>query len=172
LNTKLLFLDIDGVLNRHDRHANGVCGLHPECVRELNRILDAVPDLQLVIISAWRYYIHDGFMNHDGFVMMLQTHGVACYGRIHGYTRRDTRAWKSHNPTPEEIEEWNIYGIEERGEQIHEYIAALPEIVGQARFAIIDDLPLSWHCLFQTNKSVGLTPAIADRVIEHFGESQ
>jgi len=52
---KLLFLDIDGVLNDHAKLESGYCGIRHDKASLLNRILDAVPDVQLVISSAWRY---------------------------------------------------------------------------------------------------------------------
>src|SRR4051812_10891411 len=55
----VLFLDIDGCLNRKIAHANGYCGLRPKNVRNLNHIL-ASPRVRIVISSAWRYMISSG----------------------------------------------------------------------------------------------------------------
>lgn len=49
---KVLFLDIDGVLNSHTKLANGYCGIEPKQVEMLNCLLDDIPDLKLVISSA------------------------------------------------------------------------------------------------------------------------
>lgn len=42
---KLLFLDIDGVLNDHSKFSNNYCGIKQECVDNLNIILDKYKDL-------------------------------------------------------------------------------------------------------------------------------
>lgn len=53
---KFLFLDIDGVLNceqtteRYKKY-RGIC---PERVARLNKICEAVPDVQIVLSSTWR----------------------------------------------------------------------------------------------------------------------
>jgi hypothetical protein len=44
----VIFLDIDGVLNGHQKHENGYCGIYPECVTRFNRLLDAVPNAMVV----------------------------------------------------------------------------------------------------------------------------
>ncbi len=89
---KLLFLDIDGVLNNH--YSNPVtlcCGITDYCVDNLNDIIEET-DCQIVLISAWRYMILAGAMTVSGFEYLLQTHGVNCHNRIIGYTNRDEAA--------------------------------------------------------------------------------
>jgi len=73
---KVIFLDIDGVLNGHEfcEHAKS-CGINPECVCELNRII-AATDAKIVLSSAWRYMVHGGALTLKGFEYMLRTHGV------------------------------------------------------------------------------------------------
>jgi len=61
---KVLFLDIDGVLNNSNtfqkRSEGGIIippsedPLEPSCLKELDRIIDAVPETRIVISSSWR----------------------------------------------------------------------------------------------------------------------
>jgi hypothetical protein len=89
---KVLFLDIDGVLNGHRLQENNYCTIEPELVKRLNLILKSVPDLQIVISSAWRYLISNRYMTLKGFEVMMLTHGLISHGRIVGHTRNDTEA--------------------------------------------------------------------------------
>lgn len=51
---RVLFLDVDGVLNRLSTIAAlGCTGLEPDCLRLLRRILDAT-DARVVLSSTWR----------------------------------------------------------------------------------------------------------------------
>lgn len=83
---KVIFLDIDGVLNDHTQMENHYCGTKYECVQQFNRILDAVPEAKIVISSAWRYMILRGDVTLKGFEMLLLTHGVKCHERVIGHT--------------------------------------------------------------------------------------
>jgi hypothetical protein len=141
---KLLYLDIDGVLNDHSKYDNNYCGIKKECVDQLNRILEAVPDLQIVISSAWRYMIPDA-MSLKGFEYLLLTHGLNCYGRLYSYTCRD-----------------EILGTRERQIKLH-----LMDEHKIESFAVLDDLPLNIKEKFfvRTNGKIGLTKEDADMVI-------
>lgn len=70
-----VFLDIDGVLNSHNRHANGYCGCDIESVKILNSIVE-VTGAKIVVASAWRYFVLRGEMNVAGLGGLLCTHGV------------------------------------------------------------------------------------------------
>lgn len=86
---KLIFLDIDGVLNGHDahRHPNGYCGIDPACVYRLNRIV-AETGAAIVLSSAWRYLIGRG-MSFAGFKAMMLTYGLDRSAQIIGATVED-----------------------------------------------------------------------------------
>lgn len=73
---KALFLDIDGVLNRHIMLENGYCGIDPFCVWTLNKIFKAV-ETEVVISSAWRYMMLGKQITDEGFTYLLRTHGYA-----------------------------------------------------------------------------------------------
>lgn len=119
---KVIFLDIDGVLNRHQQHENGYCGTDPECVRHFNRLLANAPDWKIVISSAWRYLILNGAMTLKGFESMLLTHGLNVKDRIAGRTRAD-----HHRDEPRRL-------------QITDWLAEQSETVES--ILVIDDLEL------------------------------
>lgn len=161
---RLIFLDIDGVLNGHDqhRHPNGYCGISPGCVYHLNRIVRET-GAELVISSAWRYLLNNA-MSLDGFRYMLMTYGLDKDVHIQGRTARDE-------------------DIPDRGAQIHAYLAGALKLGRIDEYVVLDDgneeaphppatMPLSeslrrqcgdrW---VQTNGKVGLTEADADRAV-------
>lgn len=78
---RLIFLDIDGVLNGHHykRDAQS-CNILSPCVRQLNRIIRAT-EAKIVLSSAWRYMIHGKAMTLAGFGYMLRTHGMIGAGK-------------------------------------------------------------------------------------------
>jgi len=144
---KILFIDIDGVLNDHSRHDNGYCGFKPECVKELNYILDSDPEIQLVISSSWRYMIHPDAMTLLGFEYVLIIAGVNCRNRVVGYTVRD----EVTKMRDDQIKEWATRN-------------------GLSHFVVLDDLPLEMKELVRTNGEVGLTRKDAEEVLARFNQ--
>lgn len=157
---KVLFLDIDGVLNPHERMATGYCGICRERAGHLNRILATVPDAHIVISSAWRYMILNGSMTLRGFEFLLLIHGVCCHGRLHGHTCADGDICEE--PPHDDMEAWREIGLAMRAGQISRYVAEH----GVVRFAVLDDLPIDVPNLVLTQSGIGLTAAEADKVIE------
>lgn len=107
----LIFLDIDGVLNKHGYNR---CSdvesstLEPEAVARLNRIIRE-SDAEIVLSSAWRYMVHGGAMTLGGFEYLLRTHGVAAKGRLIGLTATD----EAIPNRGQQITEWlNAHGWE------------------------------------------------------------
>ncbi len=85
---KIVFLDIDGVLNRHEYNLPAQSNsLDVGAVSNLNFVL-AETNALLVLTSAWRYLIQSGAMTMDGFDYLLRTHGVVA-GRLVGITASD-----------------------------------------------------------------------------------
>ena len=170
MSLRLLFLDIDGVLNDHalDRRAMS-CRLDRDKVDTLNVVL-AETDARIVLSSAWRYMILRGEMTLAGFNWLLRSHGVMC-GRLVGHTRPDKmvpnpfydgmRGTWPENPVPDE-----------RGEQIAEYLSTCVGTLGQpcSAYAVVDDLDLgitiAGHPFVRTDGSVGLTQGDAMKLIE------
>jgi len=73
---KALFLDVDGVLNNHAKHADsGICGIDAHCIDHLNHVIRQT-DCRLVISSAWRYMVLGESMRLGGFQYLLRTHGL------------------------------------------------------------------------------------------------
>lgn len=126
---KLLFLDIDGVLNDHEVHyAAESCTIERSSVDVLNHILSEA-GAHYVLSSAWRYLIHRGEMNLIGLDWMLRSHGIIA-NRLHGVTRRDTMV--NGKPLPRE-----------RGAQISEYL----RVTQCTRHVVLDDMELGFEGL-------------------------
>lgn len=157
---RLLFLDIDGVLNDHSALPSGYCGIQYALAERLNCILSAVPDAQIVVSSAWRYMILEGAMTLKGFGYVLSMHGVKSHGRMHGYTEADFSP--DEQPSHFDRETWKEIGIKLRAEQIAKYVMEHQPI----RFAVLDDLPLNVPNLVQTDGTKGITDRDVEIVIE------
>jgi hypothetical protein len=156
-----LFLDIDGVLNAHEQHSTGYSGIRADKAAILNSILTRVPDLQIVISSAWRYLILQGDMTVRGFEIMLMVHGVECYQRVAGHTEADGPLCEE--PDHGDKETWHRNGITMRAAQIKRYA----EQHGIRRWVAIDDLPLELpkpHFV-RTDGKIGMTQPEADTAV-------
>ena len=140
----ILFLDIDGVLNSRkgwarDKPKTGKY-LTAENVAELRALLEALPDLRIVISSTWRKC-----MDADELLAIFKAHGLPAE-RVIGMTpiRFSDRL---------------------RGHEIQEWLDANP---GHDRFVILDDDSDMAHLmphLVQTSFEDGLTREKAEEVI-------
>jgi HAD domain in Swiss Army Knife RNA repair proteins len=144
---KVVFLDIDGVLNNHNWSEEAQsCLIIPECVAELNRVL-RVTQAKVVVSSAWRYMILGGAMTLRGFSYMLQTHGVRRLSIV------DTTVADE--------------SVRTRGAQIKHWVAAH----APKRYVVVDDDEYDFamfnHPFVQTKKDEGLTGLQADRIIQY-----
>lgn len=75
---KIIFLDIDGVLNRHIRDEVACSNIIEYAkIILLNKILLAT-DARIVLSSAWRYIFHRGEASLIGLDWLLRSHGMAC----------------------------------------------------------------------------------------------
>jgi hypothetical protein len=146
----VIFLDIDGVLNGHRSFASGYCGIEREQAENLNAILCAVPDANLVISSAWRYMVPDA-MTLKGFEYLLLVSGVHCKDRVVGITPKDEE-------------------VATRGGQILNWVSRNTDSI--SRFAILDDMAMDfkeWGLgsnFFQTDGAKGITRETANAIIE------
>jgi hypothetical protein len=161
---RLLFLDIDGVLNDHTKTQSGYCSIQSDKVDHLNYILNQVPDLQIVISSSWRYLMLSNDITINGFEYLLLVFGVQARGRIHGCTMADGTELGVYDPSEGNDDAWREMGLVWRREGCHEYARHC----GVSNFVILDDLDLESDHLVQTDGSVGLTREIADEVIHRF----
>ena len=169
---KVIFLDIDGVLNGHEFDREVMCGqIHPDKVARLNRILRAT-DAKVVLSSAWRYIVHRGEANLMGLEWLLRSHGVIA-DRLIDVTRPDTMVTRAvYTGVPSSWPATN-----ERGQQIADWLAAHPgPIIGPAtRYVVIDDLDLGiseLHPLVLTDGTIGLTDANAEDAIRLLSEQK
>lgn len=150
---KLIFLDIDGVLNTHSPFPNGYNGIEGAPRMCLNALLGSEPDAKLVISSAWRYLVLNGSMTAVGFERLLLTHGIDAHERVHGITAADPDTFENRKTIRFDAEQWRIAGLRFRVNQIMDYVA----IVKPSGFVVLDDLPLE-NCpnFVRVDDAVGL----------------
>lgn len=152
--TKILFLDIDGVLNGHQKLDSGYCGIDPQCAARFNKILKQYPDLKIIISSSWRYLVLTGQMTLEGFESLLLTHGIRCRGRIMGITRKDNKE----------------YETDLRINQIRDYINGF-YYSDNYKWLILDDMdidiaPVKEH--IKIDGLTGLQDEDVDRIIKYY----
>ena len=149
---KVIFLDIDGVMNNNPfivktQHEEGfqayMSKFDPGCVKNLNRILDAVPDAKIVVSSSWRLH----YKTNSSLRRLLMENGIDA-GRFVGVTpKRGVHPEARGN----EIELW----LRE-----HDIVESL---------VILDDDSDMAHLLprlVQTDIESGLTEKDADKAIQ------
>lgn len=150
---KVLFLDIDGVLNcqrEYDWDWNAIAQFTPRCVHTFNSIIYHAK-AKIVLSSSWRNFIHNNYMTLRGFEKLLWSHGVR--GDLIGLTPErigidDTRA--------DEIGDWlqkNFKDVE--------------------RYVVIDDDPDAFgggrHPFVQTDFRYGIRTEDAKKAVELLG---
>lgn len=150
----IIFLDIDGVLNDGTYCGySDSCAIQKDKVFWLNTLLQFT-EAQIVISSAWRYLVHNGYMTLKGFDAMMRTHGLQ-KDRVIDVTRIDTPV-PSYRRKDGKIRS-NLEN--ERGPQIRDWLNLHPEVT---RFVAIDDhdagITSSGVPLVRTETKIGLTP--------------
>lgn len=149
---RVLFLDIDGVLNsekgwkRDDPKDSWYWT--PECVDQLKEILKACPDVKVVISSTWRRYV-----TLDKFHQMFSAVGV----------EKD----RIISTTPMHLSEGP------RGREIRMWLEDHPEV---KKFVIVDDTVSDMGAMMphvvKTSFSLGLTEEHSGEIIKKFGEEK
>lgn len=145
---KILFLDIDGVVNCKNtaqRH-RGFIGIDPYMALLVNRIVEAT-GAEVVLSSTWRVTEDSREEVKAQVIDFADVTPPSTYNkRTEHYSKRG-----------EEIQAW----LDENGHKVGKY-------------AILDDdtdmLPEQLPNYFQTTWEVGLTQEIADKVIEHLNK--
>lgn len=130
---KLVFLDIDGVLNNHPRWTKG-----PELMRPQCQLLQAIIErtgAKIVLTSSWRKWIEDGSMTFVGFSRLLYTHGIRT--EVVGHCGPCVSGPADPG---------------ERGEHIRTYLAMTPD----CKYVVLDDLPISLPNSIRTDGFRGL----------------
>ena len=164
---KLIFLDIDGVLNRHEYNSLAKSSpIFSEIMGRLNKITDST-GAQVVISSAWRYMIHGKAMTLLGFQYMLQTHGA--HFTLAGYIKKDedcVHCGTMNSPGTLKCIKCIKCGKEsQRGELISDWIKLNNHI---DKYVVIDDLDLGisgLHPFVKTNGKIGLQEKDVNKAI-------
>lgn len=156
---RVLFLDIDGVLNSDESFTIYRAELKAknkrwdpmhvskELVSRLSRLLDALPDVEVVISSAWRHY-----MSVEEIRSFLSRNGLKRHDAIVGETPK--------------------FSLDRRGEEIERWIEMNCGTLSGLTFAVVDDNSvgqMSYRCVY-TNDIVGLTDADVDALIDMLEE--
>lgn len=138
---KVLFLDVDGVLNTNKAHT--ILSLSKGCMRRLQSIFEAT-DCKIVLSSTWRKF-EDEPMRKLRYRLLQR--GMVLYGKTpifnSGCRGEEIRAWM------DEYQAIDKYAI-----------------VDDDSDMLVEQLP---H-FFQTDPDYGLTSTIAYRIIHHLGE--
>jgi hypothetical protein len=137
---KILFLDIDGVVNGDETLRRNRRHIDPQLAAIVRGILTAVPGLQLVLSSAWRYVAFGR--------RAVERRIAPCYDVTP--TLHDTSLERGH-----EIEAWLM---EHPGVVRYAILDDAPAM-----------LPHQMPNVFLTSPETGITQEIADRVVAHFG---
>ena len=161
---KVIFLDIDGVLNAHEYDPEVLSGqIRRDKVDLLNRILK-VTGAKIVMSSAWRYLVHRGECSLKGPEWLLRSHGMLA-NRLIGVTRTDTQLIRGRY---DGTQHWPADN--ERGQQISDWL--VDNTVDA--YVVIDDLDLGisgMHPFVHTDGTVGLTEVDAEKAINILGMS-
>lgn len=141
---KILFLDIDGVLNnkRTREVFNGYTGIDESLVPLVKEIIDRT-GAKVVLSSAWRLH---------------ERHALEVFNKVVEYI--DT------TPDLSSVDKWV-----KRGDEINAWLRNTkyaPDV-----YAILDDMDdfYSYQPLFQTNPSVGITQEIVEKVVSHLNNT-
>lgn len=174
---KIIFLDIDGVLNNHQfNEVAGSCIIQQDSVQCLNSIMH-LTGARIAVSSAWRYMRTGGrrgipSMTDDGFKYMMQTHGLM-KNSIIGFTELDSFCV----PCKTKLQKFGYpkYNFkmqikyckpcsQMRATQVIEWLTTSSYKVGtqimNKDFIVIDDLDLGFRAkklpFWQTNPETGL----------------
>jgi len=155
---KLIYLDVDGVLNTHNKFENGYCGVDLDKSLIFNRLLDNT-DAMVVFSSAWRYLVHNRWMTEMGLEYLFLTKGLNIQDRVYGVTAPDPDVCTDNF----QASDWAFYGLIWRQNQIIDHISRIrPE-----RHVIIDDLPLKTMTNFvKIDTKIGITHADVDQCLQ------
>lgn len=178
--TPIIFLDIDGVLNRHVFNREAGSGtIDPKCVKQLNRILRAT-GAKIVLSSAWRYMIHRRAMTLKGFDYLLRTHGVIadsvvgmtdvderCAGCRHRYQMVKDPIQKPRTRCAQ------CWAPMNRASQIWRWMTNNCDVAW--KYIILDDMDMGCSLaklkIVLCDGRIGLTRRLADRAIEMLGRT-
>jgi hypothetical protein len=166
----VLFLDIDGVLNKHNFDELAGSNLIDQALVQIfNRIL-LTTGCKIVLSTAWRYIYYQGEANLIGLDWLFRSHGVVGR-RIIDVTGQDTMVPYYNGTTLKEFPVKN-----ERGAQIQQWLD-LNDPDHLSPYVVIDDggysddkwtdlgITESGHPVVWTLPTTGITHANADDAI-------
>lgn len=139
---KVIFLDIDGVLNEHEWMQNHTPWLDENKLKLLSSVLQKT-GAKVVLSSNWREVWNEP--------MFLENQNTGIYA---GH-----KLFAKHNI--EVVGCTRAFG--KRSDEILEYVANHPEI---KKYAAIDDMDIGIRNLVQTDGSVGLTEKDAEELVK------
>ncbi len=146
---KVLFLDVDGVLNYSSapERFEGMLGISNSRIQLLGRLVSEIEELKIVVSSTWRK--SPKLFNH--LKERLEVIGV-----------------QVHDVTPDL---WQRNRFVSRGHEVHHWLRRNPKVTV---FACLDDDSdfLPDQKLFRTDWRYGLTEEIVEEMISYFKESQ
>jgi hypothetical protein len=138
--TKIAFLDFDGVLNNtgsflwnaqrkkdglYPRTAHELANADPVSVALLDRLLDDIPELKIVVSSTWRreFSVVSGLQQ-----VLSDSFGLRNVNRV--IDRTSMRFSR---------------GYLERGDEVNEWLQEYPDRIGITHYIIIDDVAEAFH---------------------------
>ncbi len=153
---KVIFLDIDGVLNRNatlELSPSGCTFVEDRLIRRLKRIYYST-HAKIVLSSSWRLGWYDIAANSS------ETANAEDYSALSFRLMSEGIPIHSHTP---------ILSVNDRAKEIAAYIRETPDIES---FIIIDDISVDGFSERQikTSPRLGLTDADADRAIKMLSE--
>lgn len=154
---KVLFLDIDGVLNTPKMTGRfGTDFIDNILVALVARIVNET-EAKIVLSSSWRVDEQDRFLA----TRELAEHGLT----IHDCTPVITR--RPPENAPDEV--WESWVWPTRSEEIQAWLDQNPV----TRFAILDDMQDACieGCFFKTDENRGITVTIAEHIIQHLNDT-
>jgi hypothetical protein len=137
MKERIVFLDVDGVLNTN--WSNTGERFDPRILPSSATILQALlsrSGAKIVVSSSWRRVVNDGTMKLGGFTLMLKTHGVSAANVIGALANR--------NPA--------VDHIEDRRHQMSLWRESMPD----ASFVALDDLPIPVPFLVRVDPTFGI----------------
>lgn len=149
---KIIFLDIDGVLNRMGtvERFRGYIGIDAGLVPILNKVIEET-DAKIVVSSTWRNWPGIPEAEKRQFITdTLRDHGIK--GEVIGITPK------------------LFIDTSDRWREISLWLSIHPEVLD---YVIVDD---TWHMgelnekFVRTNHGLGITEANAERMIEILGQ--
>jgi len=145
---KIIFLDIDGVLNGHEWcHTGEGPRIDSQCARYLEIIVERT-GAKIVLISSWRSWINNGLMTPKGFSKVLLSHG--CKADV-------IDALPAKDP--------DLDHAEDRMIKILDWVQ---ENKPKA-YVVLDNLPLRVPNLVRTNPGRGLIPVDITNAVKLLG---